>query len=158
MERGKKTNFILRQFKKKSKRAVNKDYFTEFFYLNKNREVIEFLSDNSNILVIETFLKEFIPEEFKDFIKIEVLNEEEEKIKTWYYTNENVIILIKVNWGFKKQEITVEIDMDNFEITILDDEKILKSFDYTMFNDYLISFLTIQARTLAETFNKISNK
>ncbi len=70
MERGKSTSFILRQFRKKSKRIVHKDLFTEFFYLNRSRRVIEFLETNKKVLALELFFKEFIPNEFKDFISI----------------------------------------------------------------------------------------
>lgn len=155
MQRGKKTSFILRQFKKKSKRVVNKDYFTEFFYLNKNREVIEFLKD-SNGYILENFFKEFVKEEFKEFVEINILNENETPINLWYYNEENLVLVIKINWGISKQEISVDIDIENFEITIINDNgKIKKSIDYTMFNDYLISFLTIQARNLSESFKEM---
>jgi len=80
MERGKKTSFILRQFKKKSKRIVNKDIFTEFFYINRERRIVEFLLNDEN-LVIETFFKEFLPSEFRDFVSIKALNDVEEEIK-----------------------------------------------------------------------------
>ena len=159
MERGKKTGFILRQIKKKTKRLIKKEFYTEFFYLNQNRRVIEFLVNEDEKSAIEIFFKEFIPEEFRNFIKIKILNEDEEPINSWYYDDENVVLVISVNWGFKKQEISIDIDMDNFVITVIDDkEKVEKNIDYTMFNDYLISFLTIQARTLSETFQKISKK
>ena len=158
MERGKKTSFILKQFRKKSKRIVNKDYFTEFFYLNKDRKVIEFLSSNE-ILCMETFFKEFIPAEFRDFISFKILNDNEEKIKNWYYDEENLVFVIKVNWGFKKQEISIDLNIENFTVSVISEEGIaIQEVDYTLFNDYLISFLTIQARTLAETFEKLSKK
>ncbi len=158
MERGKKTSFILKQFKKKSKRVIHKDYFTEFFYLNRNREIIEFLRDDEGRLLLEVFFKEFIQEEFRDFIKIKILNDDENEITTWYYNNENLVIVIGINWGFKKQEISITIDIDNFEVLIIDDDKIIESVDYTMFNDHLISFLTIQARKLAKLFDKMYNQ
>lgn len=158
MERGKKTSFILRQFKKKSKRIVNKDIFTEFFYINRERRVVEFLA-NEDILVIETFFKEFLPMEFRDFVKIKALNDIEEEIKTWYYDNETLVMVIEVNWGFKKQEMSVDIDVENFVVTVIDENgQITRDIDYFLLNDYVISFLTIQARTLAESFQILSNK
>jgi len=158
MQRGKKTNFILRQFKRKSKKIVNKDYFTEFFYHNKEREIIEFLKDSNGNFIMDSFFKKFIPDEFKEFINVKVYNMNEEEIKLWYYTQEDLVFVINVNWGIKKQEISIEIDIENFEITIIDDkENVSKKIDYVMFNDYLISFLTLQARNLAEAFNKITN-
>lgn len=159
MERGKKTSFILRQFRRKSKRVVNKDLFTEFFYLNRTRRVIEFLTDYNKSLHVENFFKEFLPAEFRDFVKLKVLNDAEEEISTWYYDEENLVIVINVNWGFKKQEISVDLNIENFVVTsINEDGKILRDVDYTLFNDYLISFLSIQARTLATSFEIISAK
>lgn len=158
MERGKKTSFILRQFKKKSKRIVHKDYFTEFFYLNKERGVIEFLTQNDK-LVAQEFLKHFLPDEFKNFVTVKFLNDIEEEIKTWYFEQETLVVVLEVNWGFKKQEISVDVNIENFMITVIDDkEQIMREIDYTMLNDYLISFFTLQARNLSEIFEKISNK
>ena len=158
MERGKKTNFILRQFKKKSKKVIEKNYFTEFFYLNRERSIVEFLK-HKDILAIEYFFKHFLPSEFRDFVKIEILNDVEEKINQWYFNNENLVLLIKVNWGFKKQEISVEINIENFIVTAIDENsQVIRGVDYTLLNDYFISFLTIQARTLAETFKNLNSK
>lgn len=160
MERGNNTNFILKQFKKKSKKAINRDFFTEFFYLNKSRSVIEILKNEVNeSFPMETFFKEFIPVEFRDFVYLKILNEKEEEIKTWYFDSENLILAIGINWGFKKEEMFVEISIENFEITkIYDKDIISKEIDYTMLNDYFISFLTIQARKLAKKFKKLSSK
>jgi len=158
MERGKKTNFILRQFKRKTKQIVRKDFFTEFFYINRERRVIEFLPLDE-ILAIEHFFKEFLPTEFRDFIEIKILNDVEEEINTWYFDNENLVLLIKINWGFKKQEISIDIAIENFIVTAIDENnQILRDVDYVLLNDYFISFLTIQARSLAETYKKLHNK
>ena len=157
MQREKKVNYILRQFKKKSKKIINKDYFTEFFYINENREVIEFLRDNNRNLIIDIFFKKFLPEEFSNFVNIKIMNFNDEEVNLWYYSEENLILLIEVNWGFKKQEISIDLDIENFEVRVVeDDEEISRKIDYTFFNEYLISFLTIQARNLAEIYNKIS--
>ncbi len=160
MERGKNTDFILRQFKKKSKRAINKDFFTEFFYLNRSRGVIEILqSESCESYQMEVFFKEFIPDEFRDFIYLKVLNENEEEVKHWYFDSEKLVLAIGINWGFKKEEISVDINIENFEITkISEDGFIIKDIDYTMLNDYFISFLTIQARKLAKSFKNLSEK
>ncbi len=159
MERGKKTSFILRQFRKKSKRVVNKDLFTEFFYLNKSRKVIEFLNDSTGNLHVETFFKQFLPSEFRDFANVKILNDAEEEITTWYYDEENLVLTVNVNWGFKKQDISVDINIENFLITVIsEDGKILRNIDYTLFNDYLISFLSIQSRNLAKAFDLVSGK
>lgn len=159
MERGKKTNFILRQFKRKSKRIIQKDLFTEFFYLNRERQVVEFLPNENKGLVIQDFFKQFLAEEFRDFVDLKILNDCEEEIKTWYYDQENLILVLKVNWGFKKQEISLDINIENFFITIIDEsEKIIRKIDYVLLNDHMISFLTLQARTLSQIFEKLSDK
>ncbi len=157
MERGNTTDFILKQFRKKTKRIVKKDLYTEFFYLNRSRRVIEFL-EHEKILAMDSFFKEFLPQEFKDFIKVKILNDSEESISTWYYDEENLVLVIEVNWGKKQQEISIDIDIDSFVISIIDqDQQVVKSIDYIMFNDYLISFLTLQARNLAQTFEVLAN-
>ena len=158
MERGKKTGFILRQFKKKSKRIVNKDIFTEFFYINRQRRVIEFLT-NDDILVMNNFMREFLPAEFRTFVSIKILNDVEEEIKTWYYDDETLVIVIEINWGFKKQEISVDLDIENFVVTVIDENGVAtRDIDYFLFNDYVISFITLQARSLAESFAMLSKK
>ncbi len=156
MDRSEKTEFILRQFKKKNKKLVNKDLFTEFFYLNRNRKAIEFL-ESSRTLVIEDFLKRFLPSEFREFVSVVILNEDEDEIKTWYYDLEDLIIVLKVNWGFKKQEISFDVNIESFIVTIIDDT-ITRTVDYVMFNDYLISLMTRQARSLSEIYRSISDK
>ena len=152
MERGNTTDFILKQFRKKTKRIIKKDLYTEFFYLNRSRRVIEFL-EHENSLAMNTFFREFLPKEFRDFVHVKVYNDSEESVKTWYYDEENLVVVIQVNWGKKQQEISIDIDIDLFKVTIIDqDQNDVKSIDYVMFNDYLISFLTLQARNLAQTF------
>ena len=156
MERGNTTDFILKQFRKKTKRLIKKDLYTEFFYLNRGRRVIEFL-EHEKELSMNVFFKEFLPQEFRDFVKVKILNDSEEEVKTWYYDEEELVVAIEVNWGKKQQEISVDIDIDLFAITIVDqDQNMTKSIDYIMFNDYLISFLTLQARNLAQTFEVLS--
>ncbi len=158
MERGDKTDSILRQFRRKSRRIVNKDIFTEFFYLNKQRKVIEFLNLNDE-LILTTFLKQFLPEDFREFVTIKILNDAEEEISTWFYEVENMVLVISVNWGFKKQEISLDVDMDNFIVTILDENgDHYRKVDHTLLNDYIISFITNQAKNLAQSFNVLSGK
>ncbi len=158
MERTEYTNSILRQFRKKSKRLVNKDLFTEFFYLNKNRRVIEFLVSEDD-LVVETFLKSFLPHEFRDFVKVKILNDEEEEIKNWFYDDEDLVLVLEVNWGIKKQEISLDVDIENFSVAVIDEEGlVLKEIDYVLFNEFLISFFTIQAQNLAQSFDKLSKR
>jgi hypothetical protein len=158
MERTESTNSILRQFRKKSKRLVNKDLFTEFFYLNKDRKVIEFLVSEDK-LVVESFLKSFLPSEFRSFVKVRILNDEEDEIKSWFYDNEDLVLVIEVNWGVKKQEISLDIDIENFSVAVIDEEGlVLKEIDYVLFNEFLISFFTLQAQNLAQSFDKLSKK
>lgn len=156
MERGKKTGFILRQFKKKSKRALSKDFFTEFFYLNQKRRVVEFLFSENDSLIIEDFLKEFLSEELKDFVSLRVLNDNEEEIQTWYYPTEDLTLAIHIDWGDKSQEISINVNIENFVVTTInEDEKVNTQIDYTLLNDFIISFLTTKGRELSEIFNKL---
>lgn len=60
------TDSILRKFRKKSKRIVHKDMFTEFFYVNEDRQVIEFLKDK-DMFIMEAFFKNFLPAELRSF-------------------------------------------------------------------------------------------
>ena len=159
MERGKKTSFILRQFRKKNKRTINKDLFTEFFYLNRDRKVIEFLpeAEKEGKFIVESFFKKFLARELRTFVEVKILNDVEEEIKNWYYEDENLVLLIKINWGFKKQEISLDVCIENFVVTILDDsDSLIRKVDYVMLNDHLISFLTLQARALSEVYENLT--
>lgn len=158
IEKDKKTNHVLRQLKKKMKKNVEKDFFTEFFYLNKERKIIEFLSQENN-LYLEEFFKEFVPTEFREFVSITLLNDVEEDIKTWYFEEENLILMITINWGKKKQEISTELNIENFIVTsVSDDGNIIKEIDYTLFNEFLISFLKRQASQLSRTYQILSKR
>jgi hypothetical protein len=89
-------------------------------------------------------------------VQFKLLNDSEEEIRTWMYENENLVLLIKVNWGFRKEEISIDVDIDNFSITSIDDKDIvIKQIDYYLLNDFLISFITNQSNALSETFEKI---
>lgn len=152
MQRGRKTNLILKQFRRKSKKIINKDLFTEIFYLNNDRKIIEFLIQKDT-LITELFFKEFLPIEFRDFIEIKILNDAEEQIKQWYFEEENLVIIIKVNWGKEIEEISIDLNIENFIINIINDKGIaIRQIDYNLFNDFLISFLTLQARKLTTRF------
>jgi hypothetical protein len=158
MERADKTNSILRQFKKKSKRVMNKDFFTEFFYLNRHRRAIEFLFEDDN-LILEDFLKKFLPVDFQEFVELKLLNDSEEEIRTWYYDNENLVLVLNVNWGFRKEEISIDVDIDNFCITSINEEGFaFKQIDYYLLNEFIISFITNQAKNLSKTFENIVEK
>lgn len=158
MERGKTTNFILRQFKRKSKRILSKDSYTELFLVNKERDVVEFLTQDDN-LVANLFFKEFLPNELKDFVEVKIHNEDEQPIKTWYYNDENLVLIISINWGKKQHEISIDIDIESFAVTYIDENKksVIK-LDYNLLSDHIISFLTIQARKLAKEFKLITKE
>lgn len=159
MQRNEKTQNILRQFKKKTKKVINNNIFTDFFYLNKERRVVELLAFDEETLVVEHFLKEFLPKDFRDFVSLKILNDMEEEVRVWYYDTENLVLVLSVNWGFKKQEISIDIDIENFKVTIIDESGIaVKGLDTNLLNDYLISFLSIQAKNLSETFEVLSKK
>ena len=158
MERGKTTSFILRQFKRKSKRILSKDSYTELFLVNKERDVVEFLTQDDN-LIVNLFFKEFLPNELKDFVEVKIHNEDEQPIKTWYYNDENLVLIISINWGKKQHEISLDIDIENFAVTFIDENKksVIK-LDYNLLSDHIISFLTIQVRKLAKEFKLITKE
>lgn len=158
MERTKSTNSVLRQFRKKSKRVLNKDLYTEFFYLNRNRKVIEFLSSGESLL-IDDFFKEFVPEDFRDFVSVEVHNDSEEKINSWFFDIEDMVIVIKIDWGFRKEELSVDVDIDNFIVTSVDEKgNAFQQVDYRLLNEFIISFLINQSKILSESYDKISKR
>ena len=155
-----KTEKLLRHFKRKTKKTLSKNVFTEFFLLNKNRKIIEFLNQE-NVLLIELFFKQLIPTDFREFVNIKILNEFGEDIFIWYFEEEILSLVICIKWGFKKQEISVEFDIENFtekliEISSDEDEKskVLENINYKILNDYIISFLSNQAENLSKCFNR----
>lgn len=137
---------------------MHKNLFTEFFYFNEDRKVIEFLS-NDSVLLIEHFFKESIPKNFREFIEIVILNESEESVKTWFYDTENIDIIIKVNWGFEQQEISLELDVESFYVMVINNSKsFVKNIDIILLNDFIISFLTNQAKSLSQSFDLLVEK
>lgn len=158
MEKEKNTRKILSKFKKTSQKLINKNLYTELFYINNNRRAIEFLSQNDS-LIIEKLFKTFLPHEFMDFVQLKILNDDEEEIKTWFYEEENLVIVFLINWGFKKQEISIEINIENFQITSIDEEEIqFQEIEYNLLNNYLISLIEMQAKNLSMVFNRINKK
>jgi len=104
-------------------------------------------------------MQQFLPVEFHDFVKLKLLNDSEEPLKTWYYLDENLALVLDVNWGFKRQQISIDVDIESFTITIVDDkENITRNVDYLMLNDFLISFITLQSRNLSQIFESITDK
>jgi hypothetical protein len=156
MEKQKKTESLLRNFKRKTKKIVKKDLFTEFFFINKNRKIIEFLSLNETLL-IESFFKQLIPKEFSPFTSLKILNEFEEEVTTWYFEEEIISLVIFVNWGFKKQEISIDLDIEPFIIKLINDnENLVEDIDYNILNNYIIGFITNQAENLSKCFSKLN--
>ena len=157
MEREEKTKFILKQFKKKSKRLLQRNNYTEFFFVNKDRKVIEFLTREKE-LALTLFFKEFLPKEFKEFVIIKIFNEMEEEIKTWYYGEEDIVLVLEINWGSKFQEISTHISIDSFIHSIFTQNNtiVLREVNYELFNEYLISVMMYQARNLSKIFESIS--
>lgn len=129
--------------------------FTEFFYVNEDRQVIEFLKDK-DMFIMEAFFKNFLPAELREFSTIRIYNDSEEEIRQWFYESENVVIAIRISWGFKKQEMYVEIDAENFYVNALSEEgELVKNIDPSLLNDYLISFLTGQAKTISTLYKAL---
>ena len=159
MEREKRTKFILKQFKKKTKRLLQRNNYTEFFFINKERKVIEFLTRDSQ-LTLELFFKEFLPREFREFVTIRIFNEVEEEIKTWYYKEEDIVLVFEINWGSKFQEISTHISIEPFIHMVLTQSNtiILREINYELFNEYVISILMYQAKNLSKIFETINFK
>jgi len=147
---------ILKKFKKKSIRTLKKETYTEFFYLNKSRRVIEFLVDENDELLLNKFFKEFLPREIKDFCDLELFVDDEEEIRSWYYEDENLILKIIIKWGINIQEIFTEVDIDNFMVSLINNEDLLiKNIDIELFKNYLINFVINQAESISKSYHKI---
>ncbi len=149
---------LLKKFKKKSKRTLKKEIFTEFFFLNKNRKVIEFLLDESENLLLNNFFKELLPKEIKEFCELKLVSDDEE-VKTWYYDDENLIIKIDILWGINKQEMFLELDIDNFTINNIKNESFLfKYVDVDLLRNYLINFVINVSKKISKDYNAIKKK
>ncbi|MFW5704290.1 MAG: hypothetical protein ACOCXG_00475 [Nanoarchaeota archaeon] len=156
MEKDKKTSSILKRLKDASNGLVKSEIYTEFFYLNRERKVVEFLK-NKGEFNLETFIKELLPAEFRDFVSLKVLNDDEEEISTWYYEEELAVFVINVNWGVKKEEISLDLNINNFIVAAIDSRGIYeRRINLNLLNDFIISFLTIQAKDLKNTFKKLT--
>ena len=148
-----KEDTILNEIRKKSKRILRDEIFTEFFCLNKNRNIIEFLKDEK-MTNLEIFFKSIIREEFRQFVKLKIYNSCEEEINTWYFEEENLVLVIEINYGFEKQEISTEINVENFFITSISSTGLKTiSIEISLLNDFFISFLKKQAFYLQKKFN-----
>ena len=151
----KKEKLILGKIRKKSKKIIEKQVFTEFFFINKNRKVIEFLKDN-NETNLEFFFKNLIKEEFRPFVKLKIYNCSEEEIETWYYDEENLVLAIEINFGKKKQQNSIEININNFVLTSLDNwENSIIFIDFKLLNNFLITFLKSESEKISRVFNKL---
>ncbi len=152
----KKVNDLLRRLRKKSKKALLLNTYTEFFAINTRRKVIEFLTNNRDELLYNVFFKEFLPREIKDFCNLRIVNDVGEEIRNWYYDDENLLIKVDINWGFGKQEIAIEIDVDNFCVSLFKDEEVVaRNVDIELLSEFLVSFAVLQAEKIAITYNKI---
>jgi len=146
---------ILKKFKKKSLKSIKKETYTEFFYLNKSRRVLEFLVDEKDELLLNKFFKEFLPTEIREFCDLELLVDDEE-VRSWYYEDENLILKIVIKWGVNSQEIFVEVDIENFMVSLVNNEDFLvKNIDVDLFKNYLINFLINQTESLSKSYQKI---
>lgn len=154
-----KINNLLRKFKKKSKKILSKDKYTEFFIINTQRQVIEFVCDEEEKLLISSFFEEFLPNEFKDFCKLSIVNEMNEEISKWYYDEEDLSIKMSINWGTNKQEISSIIDIENFFITLSANEEVYaRSIDIDLLNNYIVNLVTTQAMHISKIYKKVFGK
>jgi hypothetical protein len=155
MDFDKKTTAILKKLRKTSKDLIKKEIYTEFFYLNRERKVIEFLK-YKNQFILELFLKELLPEDFREFISFKLLNDEEEEIQTWYYEDELSVLVISVNWGLKKEEISIDLNINNFVVASIDSENIYeRRINHNLFNDFMISYMKNIANDLNVKYQEL---
>ena len=149
----------LKKVKQKAQKAIRNRDFTEFFVLNKQRKVIEFLLTTQEKLLLEFYLHSLIPEEMREFVHLELRNEEEEKIIHWYFDEELVIFVLHIDWGDNKQEISIEVDSEQFEVLVANSGDLgIRILDYKMLNDFMVSFIRKQAEMISNTFNSIKEE
>ena len=157
----KNNNFdsALKKLKAQAKKSINKQNITDFFVLNKQRKVIEFLLTTEEQLLLTYYLKSLVPEELVNFIDLRLKNELEEEIVHWYFEEEIIIVEISIDWGNQKQTISIEVDTEQFEMLIEYDSSLqVKALDYTMLSDFLSQFVQRQAKMITEVFEGIKLK
>lgn len=150
----------LKKSQQKAKKAIQNQRFTEFFVMNEQRKVIEFLLTTKDNLLLEFYFLELLPEELRDFATLEIKNEAEENINHWYFNDELIVLLFRIDWGDSKQEISMEIDSEQFEVLITNMESIgIRYFDYKLCNEFLKNVVKSQADMISNSFNdlKIEN-
>lgn len=151
----------LKKSHQRAKKAIHNQRFTEFFVMNEQRKVIEFLLTTKDKLLLEYYFLELLPDELRSFATLEIKNEAEENITHWYFNDELIVLLFKIDWGNSKQEISVEIDSEQFEalITSKDSSFGVRFFDYRLCNEFLKSVIKSQADMISSSFEdlKIEN-
>lgn len=149
-------DYSLKKIRRKAQKAVKNQQFTEFFVLNKQRKVIEFLLTTDNRNLLDIFFKNLVPEELKDFVSVKLRDDSEEIINHWYFEKEVLVIVLSIDWGDNKQDISIELDSEQFEMLILNSSGLnIKVLDYKLLNDFLINFLKRQAESVTKTFNEL---
>lgn len=154
-----KLDSLLRKYKRKTKKSLRKETYTEFFYVNTHRKVIEFLSDENEELLLNKFLKEFLPSEIKEFCELGLFNEMDEEIKNWYYENETLIIKIQVKWGFSTQDLVLDIDIENFYVNLYKNGELSgKNIDIELLNNFLINYIISQSENISKIYDSIKKR
>jgi len=127
--------------------------FTEFFLINEERKVIEFLKEK-NELLMSKFLKELLPRELEPFCYVKLLDDCGEEINCWYYEEESILLNVSVISGQENFELSIELDIELFMISVyMDDIICMKNVDVELFSNYLINFLSIQAKHLSKLYS-----
>lgn len=147
----------LKKSQQKAKKAVLNQRFTEFFVMNEQRKVIEFLLTTKDKLILEYYFLNLLPEELRQFASLEIKNESEENINHWYFNDELIILLFKVDWGNSKQEISMEIDSEQFEVLITNVDSLfgVRYFDYKLCNEFLKNVIKSQANMISKSFEDL---
>ena len=147
----------LKKSQQKAKKAIQNQRFTEFFVMNEQRKVIEFLLTTKDNLLLEYYFLNLLPEELREFASLEIKNEAEENINHWYFNDELIILLFKIDWGDNKQEISMEIDSEQFETLITNKESVfgIRFFDYKLCNEFLKSVIKSQAYMISKSFEDL---
>ncbi|MFP4401852.1 MAG: hypothetical protein ACLFPL_01335 [Candidatus Nanoarchaeia archaeon] len=159
MESNNNFESTLKKSKQRARKALQSQNFTEFFVLNDRRRVIEFLVTSKNTTLLEYYFLELLPQELREFAKLEIVNESDEKITHWYYTEELITLIFKMNWGNGAQETSIEIDSEQFEFLITNTSSIgIQMFNYKLCSTFLKNIVETQVDLITKTYQDIKEE
>lgn len=146
----------LKKSKQEAKKAMLNQQFTEFFVLNEQRKVIEFLVTSNNTTLLEYYFKQLLPEELRDFVTLQIQSESDEVITHWYFNEEVISLLFTIDWGDSKQEIFLEIDSEQFEMLITNQNGFgVRVFDYKLCNEFIKQVIKSQAKIIIDSYEEL---